>query len=273
MSDRWAVRRVRRWVELYTGGLPADVRERRREEIDGDLWSQLEEAQLTGRSDRSTNGEIFVRLLAGLPADVSWRLARGRAATGLSTPEPDLVPVSHAPAWLAIVGGLSIALYGLLILVIALVTPGFEIEDAYRDLIPGLFVILLGAGGIFGVAFATAGLVVQFQERMHPAVAVAGSVGAMVGLFGAFGGAIVWLVWLASAFVVWNLAIVGVIGRRLAAAHVVSAVILMAAFGLALIDARFAVLIIGIFPYAMTFVAIGVSIRRGVPSSEPARRA
>jgi hypothetical protein len=273
MSDGWAVRWVRRWVELYTRGLPADVRERRREEIDGDLWSQLEEARLIGRSDRSLNGEILVRLLAGLPSDVSWRLAHGRAGPTPATSEPALVPVSHVPAWLAILGGLSLGLYSALLLVIALATPGFQIEDAYRDLIPGLFVILLGAGGIFGTAFATAGLVVQFQERMHPVVAVAGSVGAMIGLFGAFGGAIVWLVWLASAFVVWNLAIAGVVGRRLAAAHVASAGILMATVALALIDARFIVLIIFIFPYAMTLVAIGASIRRGVPASEPARGA
>jgi hypothetical protein len=273
MSDGWPVRWVRRWVELYTRGLPADVRERRREEIDGDLWSQLEEARLIGRSDRSLNGEILVRLLAGLPSDVSWRLAHGRAGPTPATSEPALVPVSHVPAWLAIVGGLSLGLFGALLLAIALATPNFKIADAYRDLIPGLLVILLGAGGILGIAFATASLVVQFQERLHPAVAFAGSVGAMIGVFGAFGGAIVWLVWLASAFVVWNLAVAGVVRRRLAAAHAVAAAFLTATFPLSLFDARFAVLMIFIFPYAMTLVAIGISIRRGVPASEPARRA
>jgi hypothetical protein len=273
MSDGWAVRWLRRWAEVYTRGLPADVRERRREEIDDDLWSQLEEARLVGRSHRSTNGEILVRWLTGLPADVSWRLARGRAAPAPAPTVPGLSPVSQAPAWLAIVGGLSIVLYGLLIVAIALVTPGFGIEDAYREVTPGLFVILLGAGGIFGIAFATAGFVVQFQERMHPVVAIGGSVAAMIGLFGAFGGVIVWMLWLASAFVVWNLAIAGVIGRRMATAHVVSAALLMATIGLVLLDTRFVALVIFIFPYAITFVAIGVSIRRGVPAGEPARRA
>jgi hypothetical protein len=66
---------VRRWVDLYTRGLPLEVRGRRREEIEADLWSQFEEATLVGRSERSTGGEVLVRLVAGMPADVSWRFA------------------------------------------------------------------------------------------------------------------------------------------------------------------------------------------------------
>ncbi len=40
------VRLVRGWVRLYTAGLPADVRDGRREEIDADLWEHAREAAL-----------------------------------------------------------------------------------------------------------------------------------------------------------------------------------------------------------------------------------
>lgn len=271
MTDGWAARFVRRWVELYTRGLPADVRDGRREEIDSDLWSQLEEARLIGRSHRSTTGEILVRLLAGVPADVSWRVAHRGGDRARSNLDRDAAPGTHVPALLAMTGGLSFALYGALILAVALTTPNFRIEDVYRDVIPGIFAIVLGGGGIIAIGFATAGLVLQFQERMSPVAAIAGSVGAMGGLFGAFGGALVWLLWLTSAFVVWNLSLAGVLGRRLAAAHIVSAAFLMVAVGLALINTGLVALMVFMFPYSITLVAIGVSINRGVPASEPSR--
>lgn len=273
MSDGWAARLVRRWVGLYTRGLPVDVRDGRREEIDSDLWSQFEEARLIGRTDRSTNREILVRLLAGVPADVSWRLAHRGAEPKRSNGDLNAAPGTHVPAWLAIVGGVSSGLSAALILAIALITPSFRIADAYRDVIPGIFVILLGAGGIIAISFAMAGLVLQFQERMNPMAAIAGSIGAMGGLFGAFGGALAWLLWLASAFVVWNLAMAGILGRRLAAAHVVSAGFMMVAVGLAVLNTAFSILLVFIFPYAITLVAIGVSINRGVAASESARGA
>ena len=74
MSGR-SVGLVGGWVDLYTRGLPAELRDGRRDEIAGDLWSQFEEAAVIGRSERATANEILVRLVAGIPADISWRFA------------------------------------------------------------------------------------------------------------------------------------------------------------------------------------------------------
>jgi hypothetical protein len=44
MSEMWAMPRsvgiVRAWVRLYTLGLPADLKDARRDEINADLWSR-----------------------------------------------------------------------------------------------------------------------------------------------------------------------------------------------------------------------------------------
>ena len=56
---------VRAWVRLYTLGLPADVRDRRREEVASDLWEQQHEAGA---------GSVWLRVAGGMPADVTWRL-------------------------------------------------------------------------------------------------------------------------------------------------------------------------------------------------------
>ena len=41
---------VRRWVAVYTRGLPTEVRQDRRDEIDDDLWCQMVDASESGRT-------------------------------------------------------------------------------------------------------------------------------------------------------------------------------------------------------------------------------
>ena len=72
------VRLVRRWVRLYTAGLPADVRDARREEIDADLWEQAREAALMARPTSTLRSEVALRLLLGVQADLLWRFAEAR---------------------------------------------------------------------------------------------------------------------------------------------------------------------------------------------------
>jgi hypothetical protein len=74
---------VRGWVGLYTRGLPAEVRDARRAEIESDLWSQTEEAEYLGQGASSVEIEMLARLVLGIPADIGWRQAhrRGNAAT------------------------------------------------------------------------------------------------------------------------------------------------------------------------------------------------
>jgi hypothetical protein len=64
---------VRGWVAIYTLGLPAVMRIRRRDEVAADLAE--EELHAIRRGDRSgLFPQRLIRLLAGMPADVAWRL-------------------------------------------------------------------------------------------------------------------------------------------------------------------------------------------------------
>ncbi len=58
---------VRGWASLYTRGLPGDARAARRDDIDDDLWCEHAEAAAAGRSARSLDAELFMRLLYGMP--------------------------------------------------------------------------------------------------------------------------------------------------------------------------------------------------------------
>lgn len=272
MTARWPARLLRRWVGLYTRGLPVDVGGRRREEIEADLWSQLEEAGLMGRSDRETSGEILVRLIAGIPADVSWRLAHRTGERVRAKIERDTPSGMRASEALAILGGLSFALYIALLVVLGITTPHLRIDDVYEGSVgmsAGVLAIVLGGGGIIVIAIATIGLVLQFQERIHPVVAVTGSIGASGGLLGAFGNLLVILVFLASAIVAWDLALTGILRRRLAAAHVVAAGLLLVPLAIAGGGAPLGALFVLAFPYPISFLAIGVAVHRGAPATTP----
>jgi hypothetical protein len=60
------VRATRRWVRIYTRGLPPEIVDRRLLEIESDLWDHLHDP---GTADR----EILGRTLRGIHADVWWR--------------------------------------------------------------------------------------------------------------------------------------------------------------------------------------------------------
>jgi len=66
-----AVGVARTWVRLYTRGLPPDLCEARRAELESDLWEHANEHQ---HRAVATALEIVMRLLTGVPADLSWRL-------------------------------------------------------------------------------------------------------------------------------------------------------------------------------------------------------
>ncbi len=69
---------ARRWVALYTLGLPQGLRDARRREIDSDLWEQQQFAVLRREPVLGTAAEILARTLLGIYSDISWRVqARG----------------------------------------------------------------------------------------------------------------------------------------------------------------------------------------------------
>ena len=71
------IRLTRRWVWLYTAGLPAEVREPRRAELESDLWEQEQEAGAAGCRPTTTALHVLRRFMRGIPADVSWRQQQG----------------------------------------------------------------------------------------------------------------------------------------------------------------------------------------------------
>ncbi len=72
-----AARLTRWWVRLYTKGLPPEMRDARRAEIESDLWEQGEDANANGSPPDETALEVFGRLLLGVPADLTWRVQAG----------------------------------------------------------------------------------------------------------------------------------------------------------------------------------------------------
>ena len=70
---------VRTWVRLYTTGLPASLRDSRRDEIDSDLWEQAHEAEVGPNDGRSLATHLLLRMLLGFPDDLLWRLTHIRA--------------------------------------------------------------------------------------------------------------------------------------------------------------------------------------------------
>ena len=69
-----AIGLTRWWVRLYTRGLPSEMKYARRAEIESDLWEQGEDAIANGSQPDETALQVFVRLLLGTPADLTWRL-------------------------------------------------------------------------------------------------------------------------------------------------------------------------------------------------------
>jgi hypothetical protein len=253
---------VRRWVAVYTRGLPADVRQDRRDEIDDDLWSQLLESSDSGRTDRSLAGEIVARLVLGVPADVSWRMeqirfARDRATRGRSA-------LMHAPglAILAILGGIGWAIWPI---PQALVGRGWPAGEPVSWL---LFVSVVG--GAWSLAGAVTGLAIRAGDKVHPATAAIASIGALIGAVSVFGAFALFVgLPLGSAVLMWELGRVGMVGTWLSRAHVAAAVLLLASVGVILTnsalfdDKATAVPLLSLdIPYGLSWIVIGWSLAR-----------
>jgi hypothetical protein len=73
-----AVGAARSWVRLYTAGLPADIRDGRRAEVEADIWDHHREALAEARPFAV---ELGWRVAAGIPADLAWRHSQQPAST------------------------------------------------------------------------------------------------------------------------------------------------------------------------------------------------
>ena len=66
----------RGWVRCYTAGVSRQSREERRAEIESDVYEHQADAALAGRTGFAV--ELLFRIVLGMPADLSWRLAQVR---------------------------------------------------------------------------------------------------------------------------------------------------------------------------------------------------
>jgi hypothetical protein len=89
------------WVALYTLGLEAEVRNRRRDEIASDLY----EHATTAAGGRPIAGAVAARFVRGVPADIARRIERGMGAAG----GEDLVATWHGLGAVVLVLGIAVA--------------------------------------------------------------------------------------------------------------------------------------------------------------------
>jgi hypothetical protein len=261
---------VRRWVAFYTRGLSSGVRTARRDEIESDLWGQRQEGVELARPDGAIAGEILVRLVLGIPADVSWRLEQAGSRRSHETVGRRVTMASRAVGLLAIVGGLGLITAVGMYLPEKLARPDVPPWQVITD--PALYAIwaVLGITGMLGLSLALIGLAYVFLDRLEQGVAlmpVLGGLGGFLGLIGAYGGFV--LLPVGSAVFMAYLARARLMNAWIAVGHALVAAAWVVPLAASLggpSDAPTA--IIGIL-YGMSWVVIGAWLLRGVPIPRP----
>jgi hypothetical protein len=251
-------RLVRGWVDLYTRGLPADARAARRDEIDDDLWCEHDEAAATGRSARSLDADLALRLMFGIPSDISWRLSHRRAPAPASLARSSSMN-TRTLGVVAIVAGL---IFGILFV---LFIPFSHSVWTGRIGVFGVLGTLVGAIAFMAVAI---GLAMRFQDR----IGVIGGLGAALTALGALASMVGYIVPLVAgtAMLTIDLARTRVVSWVIPIVQLASAIVTI---GLALAqpnldDLRIRALLVALLaPYLLTWIWMGVSLFRGVPAA------
>lgn len=140
----FGVRFTRTWVARYTGGLPTEVGERRRLEIESDLYEQIQEMGTKG---------ILGRCLRGIPADVWWRVRTLLRHARQAERTPDMTPNRSRPWWVAFV-----AIHIVVTVVMAMIGVPNLVFGPSED--AGARWALTGLAA-FGVALMIVGLIIQ----------------------------------------------------------------------------------------------------------------
>jgi hypothetical protein len=260
---------VRRWVALYTVGLPRDIRDARRAEIEDDLWSQAHEG-LVDATGSGESGDVLARLVFGIWADITWRLEQRHRERVRPLPRSFSMS-TRVVASLSIVGGSALALASII----------WGMLDATSPVaIPGR---LLFFTGFVGLAIAIWGLVIRFNDRMAGGVALLGAIGGIGSVSAALGtatplglvGSLFFLLPIGSTAVALDLSRHGTMPRGLAIVH--------AAVAFAVVVTTFAIwtdspvgglnppavpYALPWVPYALTWIGIGVSLLRGQPADK-----
>jgi hypothetical protein len=249
---------VRGWVGLYTRVLPEDARAARRDEIDDDLWCEHAEAAAAGRSARSLDADLAMRLIFGMPADVSWRLTHSR---------------NKQPVGIERINSMDTRTLG----VIAIVA-GLIFGTLFVLFIPFSHTVWTGRIGVFGVlgtlvgaiAFMAAaiGIAMRFQDRLG-AIGGLGAALTALGALASMVGFIVPLV-IGTALLTFDLAHNRVVSWVIPIVHLATTIVTI---GLALAqpnldDLGIRALLVGLLaPYLLTWIWMGVSLFRRMPAA------
>jgi hypothetical protein len=169
---------TRAWTATYTRGLPRSLRDERRDEIDCDLWEHQHRADFEAESVAGTAVAILLRLLLGIPADISWRLETGSAARtkrGNRMKESTFVKV-------AVVVGIALSALTFFAGMgnLVLLTGDWDEGSGLFQRVYGLFVTLSGAAVITGL------IVGMRKPNLGLGLVAGGSVGTIVLMFWMF---------------------------------------------------------------------------------------
>jgi hypothetical protein len=249
---------VRGWVDLYTRGMPRELRAARRDEVADDLWCQHEEATASGRTARSLDADLAMRLLFGIPADITWRLAyRRKVPWGL---ERSGSMSTRTLGALAVVAALT---FGMLFLFFIPFSHSVWTGSA------GVYALIGTIVGVIAFSAAALGLAWRFQDHIGPL----GGLGAIMTTFGAvlsMVGSVVPLL-VGSAMLMLDLARIGLISWVIPVVQLVSVIagIVFAVGQPNLDDAGTRALMVALLaPYLVTWLALGVQLLRGLPQPQ-----
>ncbi len=144
---------TRAWARLYTVGLPSRTGEQRRAEIESDLWEHAVSAGEAGEPPSAVAGQIFGRVVLGMPADMAWHLSELRGDDmQVSVGQKAIVGVFAVLGILTVFFGISILVTG--------ITDGWLFEDL-DDTVLAFFTTL----SIPGPLVAGAGVYVLRRAR------------------------------------------------------------------------------------------------------------
>jgi hypothetical protein len=273
MNTERSVRWVRRWVALYTRGLPADVRRDRADELESDLWSQMADAAETGEGDGATGNAIVARLVLGILADIRWRFDQRSATTAPAITVENPTMFARNMAIIAAIGGFAWAIW---------IVPAVLLGDAGWSGAVGLVTVICLLVGSICVSLALLAFVFGNIDRLHGIASLLGAIGSGLGLLligGVFWGLV--LLPVGSAAVMLNLVRLGVVGSRLGRIHAASAITSAIAVLPLLTNLvppasaswiHYVILAIALELYALSWVAIGWTQRAGtwMPADDPA---
>jgi hypothetical protein len=176
-AEPLSARVVRRWLTLYTRGLPLDARERRCLELESDMWEHLHDAD-----EADAARAVLGRFLRGIPADVRWRYRTLLESRGARHRSKEMTTSLRSNWWViltAILGvvplGISLAMlaseaggsgaFRLIGAAVAVVTGALLIGGLIRrqaDLVNGSQLIFAGAALtlVGGLEFIPIGIIV-----------------------------------------------------------------------------------------------------------------